>query len=151
MLSLPIPAVRPGKLCFVYCATALLLSACASDGRKPVYPTHGQVFDKQHQPAVGALVVFHPAAADDADLNKPRAYVEEDGSFALTTYTQGDGAPEGEYIVTVVWPAAGASPFGPNKQGADRLKGRYASAKDSKLHFKVEKQAENVLQPIQLE
>jgi hypothetical protein len=136
---------------FLLCGTALLLTSCAKDRRKPVFPVHGQVFGKEHKPAVGALIVFYPVGSDDGDLNKPRGYVEEDGSFALTTYENGDGAPEGEYVATIVWPAAGALPFGPNKQGPDRLKGRYANPKESKLRFTVEKKPDNVLEPIHVE
>ena len=34
---------------------------------------------------------------------KPVATVAEDGTFTLTMYAAGDGAPEGEYGVTVDW------------------------------------------------
>jgi hypothetical protein len=143
------PSVR-NVLYVLSIGIALLLSSCSS-GRKPVYPTRGQVLAKNQEPAVGAFVIFHPVNAPDTDPNKPRAYVEEDGSFRLTTYQQGDGAPEGEYVVTIDWRPPSASPFGPNKRGADRLAGRYSKVENSKFRFKIEKKSVNELPPIQLD
>ena len=34
----------------------------------------------------------------------PTGQVESDGSYTLTTYLKGDGAPAGEYAVTIYWP-----------------------------------------------
>jgi hypothetical protein len=134
----------------VLAALVLLCCSCGSQ-RKAVYPTRGQVFAKNHQPAVGAFVIFHPVNASDSDPNKPRGYVEEDGSFRLTTYEQGDGAPEGEYVATIDWRPPSATPFGPNKKGADKLAGRYSKAAESKFRFKVEKKSVNELPPIDLD
>jgi hypothetical protein len=51
-------------------------------------------------------VVFHPK--DNADPQAPRPFgtAGADGSFGLTTSRPGDGAPAGEYRVTVIWPGA---------------------------------------------
>jgi hypothetical protein len=60
---------------------------------------------KKTTPPAGALVVFHPTdpAAEKAIGGKPFGKVKEDGTFTLTTYAEGDGAPEGEYGVTIDW------------------------------------------------
>ena len=72
----------------------LCLASCGQENpRKPVYPVHGKVVDKDGKPATGALLVFHPLGGD-ADSNNPTARVEKDGSFALTTYDDADGAPK---------------------------------------------------------
>ena len=58
--------------------------------------------------AAGAMVVFHPVSPDLEKLigGKPTARkVNDDGTFTLTTYEDGDGAPEGEYGVTIQWEA----------------------------------------------
>jgi hypothetical protein len=54
------------------------------------------------KPLGGALVIFHPR--DDRSPQATRSYAktEPDGSFALSTYSPGDGAPAGHYIVTVL-------------------------------------------------
>ena len=61
--------------------------------------------------------------------NKPFARVSEDGTFAVTTYDTGDGAPAGEFKVTVYWPAD------PDARGPspDRLKGRYRDPESTAL------------------
>ncbi|MBY0456438.1 MAG: hypothetical protein K2V38_03815, partial [Gemmataceae bacterium] len=56
-------------------------------------------------PPAGALVVFHPTGPDAEKKigGKPFGKVGDDGTFTLTTYTEKDGAPEGEYGVTIDW------------------------------------------------
>jgi hypothetical protein len=82
-----------------------LLAGCSSSNRAKTYVAHGKVRFKKDQIPVGALVVFHPKDPKDEKLigGKPFGKVGEDGSFALTTYAPGDGAPAGEYGVTVDW------------------------------------------------
>jgi hypothetical protein len=143
-------ASRRVALAVALAGLIVLLPGCGRSGRKPVYPVHGRVVDGENQPAVGALVIFHPVEADANDPNKPRAYVEADGSFALTTFTKGDGAPEGEYLVSIEWMPPRSNPFAANQQGADRLQGRYRDPTTSGLRFRVEKQPDNVLPSIQV-
>jgi len=53
-----------------------------------------------------AIVTFHPPdpeAAAAAKEPSPSAKTDEQGYFTLTSYAKGDGAPEGEYTVTVTW------------------------------------------------
>ena len=131
-------------------ALALLLPACGPAGRKPVYPVAGQVLDGEDKPAAGALVVFHPVEAGDPNAVKPLAYVDDVGKFALTTYDQGDGAPEGEYVVTIEWRPRNPNPFAPDKEGPDRLRGRYSDPKTSQLRFRVERKPDNAMPPVRL-
>jgi hypothetical protein len=72
---------------------------------------------KKATPAADALVVFHPTdpAFEKQIGGKPLATVRPDGSYTMTTYAPDDGAPEGEYGVTVEWrgkPKGGANPLG---------------------------------------
>src|SRR6516162_2916123 len=106
----------------VILGTLLLVSGCGQ-GRKTVYPVYGKVLTAGEKPAEGALVVFHPLGAATTESTKPLAYVKNDGSFALTTYTQADGAPEGEYAITIEWRPPTSNPFGRNKEGVDQLQG----------------------------
>jgi hypothetical protein len=117
-------------------AAAALLTASCGNGRKPVYPVRGQVFDKHNKAAAGAMIVFHPADGGD-DPHKPIATTNAEGQFTLTTYTEGDGAPEGDYEISVRWPAPKKSPF--DAETGDQLKGALADPKKSGLRFKVEK------------
>jgi hypothetical protein len=80
--------------------TALSCCACG-DGRPPVYPVTGQVL-ANGRPAKGATITFHPVN-DTPERYRPTGRVDEQGNFRLTTFAEGDGAPAGEYRVTVSW------------------------------------------------
>jgi hypothetical protein len=129
-------------------ALVALVPGCG-DGRKPVFPVRGQVLDTKEQPAAGAVVIFHPVAADSQDLAKPVGRVGEDGRFRLTTYKDGDGAPAGDYTITIQWPAPKKSPF--DKEEPDQLKGRYADPGTSALRFSVQKKSDNEVPAIRLQ
>jgi hypothetical protein len=139
--------VRRGGILAVVCLTALL-PACGS-GRKPVFPVRGQILGPNQRPALGALVVFHPVNPDPADPVKPLGRVDDKGRFTLTTYQEGDGAPAGEYVITVTWPVPKKTPF--DAEGGDQLQGRYANPQRSALRFSVEKVAENEVPVIRLQ
>jgi hypothetical protein len=128
---------------------ALGVTSC-SNGHKPVYPVHGQVVDSGDKPAVGALIVFHPMGVrkDDVVTPRPVAQVDETGAFRLTSYTKGDGAPAGEYAVTIMWPAPRKNPLEP--QGPDQLKGAYNDPSAPKIRFRVEEQPDNQVPLIKL-
>jgi hypothetical protein len=55
------------------------------------------------------VVVFHPAedAVEQARKMRPFAYGDADGNFELKTYIDGDGAPPGEYRVSIIARSAG--------------------------------------------
>jgi hypothetical protein len=52
------------------------------------------------EPAVGALVVFHPKVEQELK-ERPSGRVADDGSYLLSTFREGDGAPPGTYTVTL--------------------------------------------------
>lgn len=94
----------------------------------PVFPATGTVVVGQVVPA-GAQVVLHPKGAELPDNVLPMATVRGDGSFVLTTFRAGDGAPEGEYVATVQW-------FPVSEEGAagrNALPERYSSVDQSPL------------------
>jgi hypothetical protein len=122
-------------------ALALLGTASGCGGQKAVYHVHGVVLDGKNKPAKGAVVVFHPAAADAAQDCKPVGTVDDNGEFVLTTYQSGDGAPAGDYVVTLVRPAPRRTPL--DREGGDLLQGRFADPAASKITVTVEKQTDN--------
>jgi hypothetical protein len=129
----------------VLATVVLLLPSCGSS-RKPVYPVTGHLFLKK-KPAVGATVILHPVDAKPGDTFKPAGRVDEQGEFHLTTYSKDDGAPEGEYVMTVEWRAPKRSPFDAHQ--VDRLQGLYSDPKTSTLRARVDRQTVE-LQPIEL-
>ena len=127
---------------------ALSSGACSSSATKeitkPVFPVRGQVF-VQNKPAVAAFVLFVPVnePAEPKDP-RPRAEVGADGSFQLSTYGENDGAPAGEYIVTITWPGNEDA-----NEPADKLLGRYSDAATSRLRATV-KEAPNEIPAFRL-
>lgn len=112
---------------FLALALALALLAGCGDGRPRVYPVTGRLTVKG-KPADGAVVRLYPAGGGP---HMPAGVVQPDGSFALTTFDPGDGAPAGEYKVTVTWRPAKKSTMDPD--GPDKLAGKYADPAGSKL------------------
>lgn len=93
-------------------ALLLLMSAAAvwwvrhagAAEQLPVFPAQGEfLFDSQ--PAADAVVVLYPVdrAGGQSSFFRPRGVVRADGRFRLSTYSTDDGAPAGEYAVTVTW------------------------------------------------
>jgi hypothetical protein len=119
----------------------------AKDERVPVFPVHGQIHFKGHAPN-GAFIVLHPKNGATSKAPMPRATVCADGAFAFSTYDGADGAPEGEYVLTVQWNKH-------VKQGNDVVSGpnvlppKYASPQTSDIKVTVAA-IENQLKPIQL-
>ena len=98
-------------------AMALVAGCWRGPMTVPTFPVTGKVLVGE-EPASGAFVVFHPVAVDDDSFERPRAQVRADGSFVVTTFFDGDGAPAGQYAVTVEWRklirAGGDAVAGPN-------------------------------------
>jgi hypothetical protein len=117
------------------CLVALGMASCSrGDGRKPTYSVAGKVL-VNGKPAEHATVVFHPVGESGPDVVKPRGKVAADGSFTLTTYDGHDGAPAGEYQVTVeLWLSSGRGDEGPTS----RLPAKYAKPESSGLTARVE-------------
>jgi hypothetical protein len=126
--------------------SAMLTTGCG--GKKAVYPVHGVVLDGKNKPAKGTVLVFHPANGDTTSAAKPVGTVGDNGEFVLTTYQNGDGAPAGDYVVTIIRPTPKRTPL--DREGGDLLRGRYADPAASKITFTVEKGADNEVPRIQL-
>ncbi len=140
--------------CLRYARVALalilvILAPSCSGGPKPVFPVRGEVVDTQKKPAVGAMIVFNSVNPASNDLPKPVGHVGPDGKFSLTTYKEGDGAPAGDYVLTITWQTPKKTPLDP--EGADKLQGRYANLERSRLRFTVESKSDNEIPPIKLE
>lgn len=97
----------------LFLGLTLLAVGCGQSVEAPpvaVHPAQGKITFKG-QPTHGAMVTLHPKGAA-ADLPKPRATVDQSGAFKISTFAPGDGAPEGDYVVTVFW-------YKPIKNGPD--------------------------------
>jgi hypothetical protein len=133
-------------------AIALLVALCFSgcsgprEDRPLTFPVRGEV-RVGGKPAAGARVQLislgDPALAGLA----PHGEVTADGSFRLTTFRTGDGAPAGRYAVTLTWPLPPRP--GKESEGPDRFRRRYADPRRPLREVRIVA-SENVLPPIEL-
>jgi hypothetical protein len=100
-------------------------------GQKAVFPVKGQVHF-EGTPTPDAQVVFHRIEGKKM-IWTADGIVEADGSFRLTTYKAFDGAPAGEYAVSVIWREMKSN----GQLGANRLPEKYASPATSGLRARV--------------
>ncbi len=129
-------------------ALTALCPACSS-GRKPVHPVRGQVL-VNGKPADHAQVLLHPVegGSEAAEIVRPAGQTDDQGYFNVTSYLNSDGAPEGDYTVTVTWFRVARS--GPNEVVRyNALPRRYAAPQTSQLRVTVNK-GTNELTPLQL-
>jgi hypothetical protein len=143
--------IRTGLLLPVI-LSALALPSCSGSGS--LQAVHGKVLYKD-EPIKGAVVFFHPQGSTDVNAQHPSGVTGQDGTFTLMTGNK-NGAPVGDYVVTVVWNEEVEAPkkivMNPDDVPApkDRLGGRYANQASSKLTAKV-KSGNNVLEPFKLD
>lgn len=82
-------------------AVCILVTGCGGPTRLSTVQASGTVYldDKPHGPA---RLTLTPVSAGSTDVRSAiGGDVEPDGKFKLTTYEEGDGAPPGEYTVTL--------------------------------------------------
>lgn len=123
-----------------------MLPGCGgNDWHAETYPASGTVMING-EPAAGAVVELQPYGPEkpDARNSRPWAVVEADGSYTLTTYQKGDGAPVGKYKLTLRWPNDVTS-----MAQFDRLSGVYARPENAPLEVTIQPE-ENVLPAVEL-
>jgi len=124
-------------------ALACGCSSKPADNRTQVFPADVKITYKGF-PAAGAFVVFHPKTPRP-DVPAPRAEVNKHGVVTVSTYDGGDGAPEGEYTVTIEWRKL-------VKKGQDLVQGpnvipaKYSRPNTSDINFTVTAAGPNKLE-----
>lgn len=128
-------------------ATTLVALATTSCGpkQKPTYPTEGKLLING-QPAANVTVFFNAINPADAESTRAYATTTADGTFSLTTHNAYDGAPEGEYVVTLLYEPL-MSPLSRPKGKPPTFDKKYTNPAASPLRAKVEKKPQNVLDP----
>jgi hypothetical protein len=116
----------------------VVLPAAGCGSHRSVYPVRGKIVDAEGHPLPGALVCFFPADNLNAAI-KPAGYADDKGNFFLTTYENNDGAPAGDYVVTVAWRVGPRDPAKPRQPPPDRLHGRFSDVNQSPLKAAIVK------------
>ena len=130
---------------WVWIACVCLAGVSCSDryNGRPPYSASG-IVRVNGEPAGGATVVFYHVDDWGPRTIVPQAVTGPDGRFVLTTYEAEDGAPAGDYRVTIEWPA-----YRLKKVGPDKLGGKFAKPETSGLTARVAK-GTNELPPFDL-
>ena len=132
---------------FALALTALVVVAgCGKKGWLETYPVKGSLL-VDGKPAKGATVSFHPKEIVGDKPYLPTGRTDDNGEFSLATFVTDDGAPAGEYDVTVVWHVR-YNPISTLWEG-DKLNGQYATKAKSTLRVTVEKRPQQ-LPPFEL-
>jgi hypothetical protein len=121
--------LRPRAL-FVLLPFAPILAGCGHSEWPERHPTSVKVL-YDGKPPVGATIRLEPVEGFDPKRPIPKGEVQEDGTVAFTTYTGGDGVPEGEYYVCAFWYANGVPP--------NKLPARYMDAATSGMRVKIDR------------
>jgi hypothetical protein len=128
---------------------------CGGDDRLEVSPVRGQVV-YQGRGVPNATVIFYPVgeAAEKLKKMRPYAYADESGRFELKTYVTADGAPPGEYEVSIIAVSGADRESDPSSQMNSpklprALVQKYANQKTSGIRVTV-KPGENGLEPFVL-
>jgi len=140
----------------VLAVAVLALTSCGGGGPR-LYPVKGQVL-YQDKPAEGVTVAFHPIGGEEKATGKekgkvkrevirPTGFTGPDGSFTLSTYPHGEGAPAGEYVVVMTW----FPPDAREQEGGARnkLPDLYADPEQSPLKATIQA-GSNQLEPFRL-
>ncbi len=125
----------------------LVLGGCAKQATAPVYPVHGQVL-LNGKPLADAIVSFHVQNGNDKEAF-PAAHTDREGHFSLTTYSTGDGAPEGSYAISLVCFRSRGARNSVGGHAENVVPQRYASPSSSGLTATVVP-GDNELQPLKL-
>ncbi len=144
----PLPRL---KTALALALVVLCCTTCNTNKRKPVYTARGKVLVGT-EPAKDALVVLYPMDEKDVEGPNPSGRVDGNGDFVLSTYADNDGAPAGEYLVTIEWRPS-INHLGRQVPGPDRFNGRYAQVdrKNPKLRARIEAKPGNEIPVIKLE
>lgn len=80
---------------------AILLTGCQKNSHQ-VAPVHGRVTLDGKPLATGRVMLSPIAAGNSLDAGKPAyGWIQADGSFQLSTYSEADGAVVGKHWVTI--------------------------------------------------
>lgn len=137
----------------------VLFAGCSGEtktDRPQVFPVSGKVTFKGAPPKDAVIKLYkaeNDKVAKEQILPHPKARVKDDGTFAIGTYGAGDGAPEGEYIMTITWRGEEFDNDDDNekKDFPELLPKEYTQPAQSKLRVTVKKDEENVIPEITID
>lgn len=127
-------------------AYAIFFTGCnQGEDRVPVAQTTGRLVWPNNE-TMGLLVVFHPTDSSAPKTPvQPTGVIQKDGSFTVTCYDTSDGAPAGDYVVTIR--------EAPRAEDAPKPKlppAKYLKKETSPLKATIQKGTRNELPPLEI-
>jgi hypothetical protein len=129
-------------------AAVTLLAGCGGPSGPVCAPVTGRV-SFQGKPLAEAMVVLHRIGGDVQGNQKPMAYTDTDGAFALTTFSHNDGAPPGDYAITIELRTPKLVGEETVRDGPNLLPPRFAKPESTDLKFTVV-EGDNVIPTIEI-
>ena len=117
----------------------LALVAVCFSGCGPKYPNEKAVYKVQGTvtvdgaPVAGIQISFNPIS-DEKRPTTAQGTTDAEGKMIISTYAEGDGAPEGEYVVTFSWQEYNM--MARSYSGPDKLK-KYSDPKTTPFKISV--------------
>ena len=136
-------------ICAAMLAGVLGCSSAEPPPGPQAHPVVGKVLYKG-RPAEGFSVAFHPVQKWDGATFAPSGVTDAAGEFQLRSYETNDGAPVGDYSVTITWPKE-VPGFDPDDapETVDQLRGAYNNPQRSKFQVTIH-EGDNQLEPFAL-
>lgn len=136
----------------------LLLAGCkgSQEQRVELFPASGRI-TQRGTPLANVQIVLHAKDATFPVLNRlhPHGETDANGNYTLSTYVAGDGAPAGDWTVTLTKADERLSEQARQQILAsgdaipDAWRGRYSNPSRSRWHVTIEP-TDNHLEPIDL-
>lgn len=150
-MNRPVPAIsiRATRLATLAGLVAVLFTGCgdSSGGEEQSvtpYPVTGQVILPDGTPLTEGLVTFVPIGESGRQAT---GKIKADGTFALTTVNEGDGAGPGEYLVRII---STLGKPGPRRSSVSLVPTKYSDEGSSGLTVTVKPET-NTLEPFKLD
>ncbi len=118
---------------------SMSIAGCTESPTGPLcFPTQGKIL-YDSKPLAEAMVTFHPLELipEENNYQRPISVTEADGTFHLSTLGVRDGAPAGEYAITVELRELRMDGDTLVRDGKNLLPARYKDPAQSHLKYRV--------------
>jgi len=113
----------------------------------PIHPVSG-IVTLDGKAIEGALLTLISLQGQQPGDITPNGISDAEGKFQISTYSVGDGAPDGAYAITVSWPEIRNAGSSEPEYGKERLPKKYQQSEQSGFVVTV---SEDLLEPLNLE
>jgi hypothetical protein len=129
---------------WLFMLMATVIGCGGGEKRVQTFKSSGKVVKSDGSPVPYALVVLHPVGGN-SDAPRSRGTTDEQGIFQLSTYDTNDGAPAGQFSVTIEqWLRDD-----PNKPATNHLPPSLSTAETSGFQVSITS-GENQINPFEI-